>query len=285
MILKTVQEAFFAARQALSYAAQEEAAFEARLLVRHALNLTPEAFYKELDAPVSTSAQAALDALVARRRAGEPLQYILGEWEFMGLPFFTPPGVLIPRQDTETLAEHALKLIEERGYTAALDLCCGTGCIGISLRKLSGVSVTLADIDAFCLETAKINAARNGVEAAFVQSDLFSAVPGPFSLIACNPPYIPTGDLAALQKEVRFEPRLALDGGLDGLSFYRRIAAEHKRYLTPRGALLLEVGMGQASDVAALFENASVLKDLCGVERVVAVDMQGGSVGGYEVES
>lgn len=139
--------------------------------------------------------------------------------------------------------------------------------------------MTLADIDAHCLETAKRNAALNGVVAAFVQSDLFSAVCGQFDLIACNPPYIPAGDLATLQKEVRFEPRLALDGGMDGLSFYRRIAAEYARRLTPGGTLLLEVGMGQAGDVAAMFDNACILKDLCGADRVVEVRMQGISIG------
>ena len=172
-----------------------------------------------------------LEEMLARRLAGEPLQYILGEWELMGLPFRVDARALIPRQDTETLVEAALGLIKERGYRTVLDLCCGTGCIGISLAALSGAAVTLADISVDAL-----------------------------------------ADMAALQREVRFEPALALYGGEDGLDFYRRIRTEYAAHLNQRGALLLEVGFGQAAAVCALFgENAYVLRDLCGVERVVAV--------------
>ena len=268
----TVGEAFAAARQALVPVSQEEAAQQARLFLCHALKVSQGGLIALFASPMSEEAQKTLDELIKRRLTGEPLQYILGEWEFMGLPFFTQKGALIPRQDTETLAEHALSLIKERGCKTALDLCCGTGCIGISLSKLSSISVTLADISAECLALAKKNAARNGVSASFLQGDLFAAAESrSFDLIACNPPYIPTGDLASLQKEVLFEPLLALDGGGDGLCFYRRIAEGCKAHLNAGGTLLLEVGIFQAEAVKALFENAYVLKDLCGVERVVAV--------------
>ena len=271
---KTVGEALAAARQALVFVSQEEAAQQARLFLCHALNVSQSALIALSASPMPEAAQKTLDELVTRRLTGEPLQYILGEWEFMGLPFSTQKGALIPRQDTETLAEHTLSLIEERGYKTVLDLCCGTGCIGISLSKLSGISATLADISAECLSLAQKNAARNGVSASFLQGDLFDAVNGlSFDLIVCNPPYIPTGNLASLQKEVLFEPRLALDGGEDGLCFYRRIAERYKAYLNTDGTLLLEVGIFQAEDVKTLFENAYVLKDLCGVERVVAVQI------------
>ena len=213
-----------------------------------------------------------LGEMLARRLAGEPLQYILGEWELMGLPFRVDARALIPRQDTETLVEAALGLIKERGYRTVLDLCCGTGCIGINLAALSGAAVTLADISVDALALARENAEKNGVCARVMETDLFSNITGSFDLIACNPPYLSDADMAALQREVRFEPALALYGGEDGLDFYRRIRTEYAAHLNQRGALLLEVGFGQAAAVCALFgENAYVLRDLCGVERVVAV--------------
>ena len=209
---------------------------------------------------------------VSRRCTREPLQYILGEWELMGLPFRVDARALIPRQDTETLVEAALGLIKERGYRTVLDLCCGTGCIGISLAALSGAAVTLADISADALALARENAEKNGVCARVTETDLFSNIKRSFDLIACNPPYLSDADMAALQREVRFEPALALYGGADGLDFYRRIRTEYAAHLNPGGALLLEVGFGQAAAVCALFgENAYALRDLCGVERVVAV--------------
>ncbi|MCE5234522.1 MAG: peptide chain release factor N(5)-glutamine methyltransferase [Clostridiaceae bacterium] len=265
----TVRESLFAAREALFPIANEEAAFSARLLLCHALGVSD--LLPLYASPMPEAAQTVLSAYVARRLSGEPLQYILGEWEFMGLPFYVERGVLIPRQDTETLAEHAVSLIAAHGYKTALDLCCGTGCIGISLHKLAGIAVTLADIDDTCLALARKNAARNAVSAQVLQSDLFGAISERFDLIACNPPYIPTGELSSLQKEVQAEPQIALDGGADGLKFYRRIAAAYKSRLNAGGALLLEVGISQADDVKKLFENAYTVKDLNGVERVVAV--------------
>lgn len=129
-----------------------------------------------------------LEEMLARRLAGEPLQYILGEWELMGLPFRVDARALIPRQDTETLVEAALGLIKERGYRTVLDLCCGTGCIGISLAALSGAAVTLADISVDALALARENAEKNGVCARVMETDLFSNITGSFDLIACNPP-------------------------------------------------------------------------------------------------
>lgn len=146
------------------------------------------------------------------------------------------------------------------------------GCIGISLAALSGAAVTLADISADALALARENAEKNGVCARMTETNLFSNIKRSFDLIACNPPYLSDADMAALQREVRFEPALALYGGADGLDFYRRIRTEYAAHLNPGGALLLEVGFGQAAAVCALFgENAYALRDLCGVERVVAV--------------
>ena len=208
-----------------------------------------------------------LEELVSRRKSGEPLQYILGKWEFMGLPFYTRPCALIPRQDTETLCEEALSI----GGKTLLDLCCGTGCIGVSLARLGGFEVTFADISPDCLALARENAALNGVAGSFVLTDMFGNISGSYDMICVNPPYIPTSELASLQAEVKREPALALDGGADGLDFYRSIARDYATHLSPGGTLLMEVGAGQAEDVAAMFPNARRIEDICCIERVVAV--------------
>lgn len=208
-----------------------------------------------------------LEELVSRRKSGEPLQYILGKWEFMGLLFYTRPCALIPRQDTETLCEEALSI----GGKTLLDLCCGTGCIGVSLARLGGFEVTFADISPDCLALARENAALNGVSGSFVLTDMFGNISGSYDMICVNPPYIPTSELASLQAEVKREPVLALDGGADGLDFYRRISWDYAAHLNPGGALLMEVGAGQAEDVAEMFPKAEIIKDICGIKRVVAV--------------
>lgn len=219
--------------------------------------------------PLSAALKERIEGVAKRRAEGEPLQYILGKWEFMGLPFYTRPCALIPRQDTETLCEEALKI--NGSGKRLLDLCCGTGCIGVSLGKLGGFEATFGDISPDCLALARENAALNGVPGSFILTDMFGGIDGSFDLICVNPPYIPTSELASLQDEVRREPALALDGGADGLDFYRRIARDHAAHLSPGGTLLMEVGAGQAAEVASMFPKAEIIKDLCGVERVVAV--------------
>ena len=263
------------AREAVMFAAGElkevsdDALFEGKNMVAALLRLPLNKLALNMDAVFDEHLKAQLEGMLDRRKLGEPLQYIIGEWEFMGLPIITRPDALIPRQDTETLVEYALN--NKGNYSTALDMCCGTGCIGISLAKLGGFDVTFGDISEKCLALAKENAELNGVKGTFLHTDLFENVEGEFDLICINPPYIPTSDLASLQREVKQEPVLALDGGEDGLDFYRRIAEEYSKYLNPNGMLLMEVGIGQAADVCALFKNAFAVKDLCGIERVVVV--------------
>ena len=156
-------------------------------------------------------------------------------------------------------------------FSMLLDLCCGTGCIGVSLAKLGGFEVTFGDISPDCLALARENAALNGVSGSFVLTDMFGNISGSYDMICVNPPYIPTSELASLQAEVKREPALALDGGADGLDFYRSIARDYATHLSPGGTLLMEVGAGQAEDVAAMFPKAEIIKDICGIERVVAV--------------
>ena len=238
----------------LAPAAGEEAEIEAKFLLE------------------ASRDEAWLRQAVARRLTGEPLQYILGAWEFMGLPFFVGPEALIPRQDTETLCEAALSWLKNRPGAAVLDLCCGTGCIGVSLGKLAGAKVAFADISPEALALTKRNAQQNGVDGVFFESDLFEGVPGVYDLIACNPPYLTAEEMAHCQRELTFEPALALFGGEDGLSFYRRIATEWEAHVLPGGLLLMEIGAEEGQAVKGLFPSATVLQDIRGLDRVVCVE-------------
>ena len=216
--------------------------------------------------------------MLDRRAAGEPVQYILGAADFMGLRFEVTPDVLIPRQDTETLAEAALIDLRGRpGGPALLDLCAGSGCVGLSLASLApDARVTLSDISREALDVVKRNAHALGVRVELRHGDLFAAVGRDrFDVIASNPPYIPRQQLSELQREVRFEPQLALDGGADGLDFYRRIAQDAGSHLNAGGSIYLEVGVGQAEAVLALLKahlsclDAGTIRDLNGIDRVV----------------
>lgn len=252
---------------ALIAAVTEEADIEARAMVCAAANIEYRDYPLFRDVVFPKKYAEILGQYSEERLKNTPIQYILGEWEFMGLTFCTRPCALIPRQDTETLCEEALSF----GGDSVLDMCCGTGCIGISLAKLGGMKAAFSDISPDCIALARENAALNGVEGEFFLGDLFENVTGKYFLICSNPPYIPSGDIPSLQKEVQNEPMLALDGGDDGLDIYRRIAQQYKDYLLPGGHLLLEVGKDQAQDVMAIFGGGYAVKDLCGVERVVVV--------------
>lgn len=246
-----------------------DAFFEARLMAARAAGISHKLSTRNDDRLLCEEEAAVLGALLTKRLAGHPLQYLLGEWEFMGLPFKTDARALIPRQDTETLVEAALALIRARGYRACLDLCCGTGCIGIALAALGHVEVTLADLDENALSLARENAALNRIDAVFLQTDMFVCVTECYDLIACNPPYLSAKDMDNLQKEVTFEPARALFGGADGLAFYRILARDAFAHINPGGALVMEVGIHQAQAVASLFAKTQITRDLNGVERVV----------------
>lgn len=281
----TVADALRQAAQRLRAAAGEDASLEARMLVGHVLGVQPVELAARRLLDWTPDRAAELEPLLCRRLAGEPLQYILGEWAFLGLPMRVRPGVLIPRADTEILAERAVALIRQYGYRKVLDLCCGSGCIGIALARLCGADVTATDLSPDCCALACENAALNGVHLDVRQGDLFDALErrAGFDLIACNPPYLDEKDWANLQREVTYEPRLALDGGPDGLYFYRRIAAEYRAHLRPGGTLLLEIGSTQAEPVAACFGGAELLLDYAGKPRVLAVRVpQGESMGESE---
>lgn len=212
--------------------------------------------------------------LLDERGNHRPLQYITGDQEFMGILFFVNDKVLIPRQDTELLAEEARRRLSPGD--SLLDVCTGSGCLAVSLMKLvPGIRGTACDISAEALSVARENARRQQVDVEFRQGDLFSPIEGRFDVIVSNPPYIPTGEIEGLMEEVRrFEPMLALDGSEDGLYFYRRLAAEAPDFLRDGGWLLVEIGCDQGRAVAELFEEAGFCevnckKDLAGLDRVV----------------
>ena len=214
------------------------------------------------------------EELLRERGKRIPLQHLTGEQEFMGLSFTVNDRVLIPRQDTELLAEEALKRL--RPGARVLDLCTGSGCIAISLKKIrADLDVTASDLSGQALEIARENAKRLMTDIDFVQSDLLEELSGAFDMILSNPPYIPTKTIDTLMEEVRFhDPKMALDGGADGLFFYRRIIAESKSHLTLGGWLIFEIGHDQGETVSHMMMEGSytgvrVIKDLSGLDRVV----------------
>ena len=202
---------------------------------------------------------AAFDALVQRRLQREPLQYILGTQDFCGRSFAVDGRVLIPRPETELLAERAVRALQDFGPGAhALDLCCGSGCLGITLAlEAPSAQVDMADLSEDALAVTRKNAERLGAQVSLLRGDLWDAVDArQYQLIVSNPPYIPDADCLALQAEVMREPPMALKGGTDGFDFYRRIAAGLRKHLLPGGVLLLEVGFDQAERVAELLRAA-----------------------------
>lgn len=253
----------------------ENARREAEWLLCEATGLDRVGLYLNFDKPMSDDELAAYRALVTRRGKREPLQHILGSQEFDGLSFLVTPAVLIPRHDTETLLEQALQHAPHP--RSILDIGTGSGCIAIALaRRLPEAQVTAVDLSVEALALAQRNAELHGAAVEFLQGSFFEPVAGRrFDLIVSNPPYITSADLLALQPEVRdHEPILALDGGPDGLTAYRAIVSQAATHLEPNGWLLLEVGAGQAADVAALLAQAGfggiiTATDPGGIERVV----------------
>lgn len=215
-----------------------------------------------------------------QRLTGRPLWYIYGSTDFYGYIFKVDERVLIPRPETEILVRQAISALKDG--ESMLDLCTGSGAIAVTVAaevaKDRTVTVTGTDISAGALQVARENARLNKANVTFIKSDLFESVRGRFNLITANPPYVRSGEMATLPKDVReFEPKLALDGGVDGLDFYRRIAEKINRYVARGGMCILEVGEGQAQEVIRIFREKSrcdfamVVKDLAGVERVVKI--------------
>jgi release factor glutamine methyltransferase len=254
---KTYNTIYMDVRQKLRKAGVEEAQLEARELVCHATGKTREEFFRSMQLYAAYGVEQAVNELVQRRLSGEPLAYILGHWSFYGLDLLVDSNVLIPRPDTEIIAERAIEIARGSGeHARVLDLCCGTGCIGLSVAKYAkNCRVVLADVSPDALAVARKNVIYTGLggQTTTVQANALehpTEMLWDFNLIVCNPPYIRSADMAALDPSVReFEPHLALDGGEDGLIFYRRVAENWRKAMRSTCILLFEVGYDQADAV------------------------------------
>lgn len=251
-----------------------DAKIDAWYLLQMACKIDRNFYYLHEEDELTAEQQSEYESTVHKRAEHVPLQYIIGEQEFMGLKFKVNSNVLIPRQDTETLVEEALRVAKPG--MRVLDLCTGSGCIIISLAKnVADISCTGSDISKQALLVAKENAKANEVEVEWERSDLFENISGTFDLIVSNPPYIPTGEIPGLMPEVRdFEPVDALDGKEDGLYFYRIITEKSPEYLTSDGYLYFEIGYDQGEAVSTMmrqcgYTQVEVIKDLAGNDRVV----------------
>ena len=275
----TYRELLRQGTEQLSAADIEEASLDAWYLLERASGMNRARYFLEQTSEVSASVEETFLAWIRERALRIPLQHILGDTEFMGLTFKVNRHVLIPRQDTEVLVEKALESAKraQKKELRILDMCTGSGCIAISLACLGDfASVTAADISEEALAVARENAAENQAQVQFVHSDLFHALEGErYDMIVSNPPYIPSRVIEGLSPEVRdHDPMLALDGGADGLIFYRRLAAEGKKMLASGGQMLFEIGCEQAADVSEIlsmegYTDIEVIKDLTGKDRVV----------------
>jgi release factor glutamine methyltransferase len=270
----------------------ENPRLNAELLLAHCLNLVREGLYTQLNSQVEEENGEALERLMKRRVSGEPLQYLLGRQEFWSIDLKVDPRVLIPRPETELLVEQALLILSETCLETSpyvLEIGTGSGAIAISLAKEArDIFIVATDISRNALLLAKENATSADVlhQIAFLNGDLFGPFRplrdrGPFDLILSNPPYIMHSEIMTLAREVRdFEPIAALDGGEDGMKFYRRIASQAPSYLRKGGWLLLEVGEGQGQGVSEIiqteghFNSAERSKDLSGVQRVVKAQVR-----------
>ncbi len=277
-LLKTV-------KQNLENAGNDNATFEARELVGAVIGCDCRSggFEKALDGQVTGENAVKLLKLCEKRAGGEPLQYLIGEWEFYGLPFKVGEGVLVPRQDTETLVETAVGKFSDRENVTVVDLCAGTGCVGIALEKniscgrLYSVEKSPSAVK-YLVENVKLNDSEAEIVVGDVLNPSLAERIETADLIVCNPPYLTREDMKNLQQEVQFEPETALFGGEDGLDFYRGIVMGWKNRLKSGGVMMFEIGMNQEQEVMQImiqhgFKNVRAKKDLCGIYRVVSGEM------------
>ena len=278
----TYNTLYLDARRALKAAGAGNPQMEARELLGFAADKTREQLLRDMSLYASDAAEKRFGELMARRLKGEPVAYLIGEWSFYGVELDISPEVLVPRDDTEVLATKAIERVQAiEGQTRVLDLCAGSGCVGLAIAKnCPDAQVMLADIDEGALRVCRQNIRRNGLSGRAVAcaADALQKPPAAlwdFDVIAANPPYIPTADIDTLDDSVRlFEPRIALDGGEDGLDFYRAITDKWVSSLRLGGWLLCEVGIRQAGEVEKLFAKAGLrdiqtYQDTAGIWRVV----------------
>ena len=277
----TYNDLYLDIRRRLRAADSGDPTLEARELVAFACGKTKEELLRDGRLYVTPEVEARVRALVQRHLDGEPTAYLIGEWEFYGLPLDISRDVLIPRPDTEVLADLAIDFVKTQGECRVLDLCAGSGCVGLAVAsQCPGSRVVLGELSEWALRICRQNIRRNGLSGRVVPMQMDALAPPPaqlgeFRCLVSNPPYIPAGDIPGLDPSVRdFEPHMALDGGEDGLDFYRNLAGEWKNALSVGGKIFLEVGIGQADDVLRLlrtqgFGDLEITKDLNGIPRVV----------------
>ena len=277
----TYNDLYLDIRRRLRAADSGDPTLEARELVAFACGKTKEELLRDGRLYVTPEVEARVRALVQRHLDGEPTAYLIGEWEFYGLPLDISRDVLIPRPDTEVLAGLAIDFVKTQGECRVLDLCAGSGCVGLAVAsQCPGSRVVLGELSEGALRLCRQNIRRNGLSGRVVPMQMDALAPPPaqlgeFRCLVSNPPYIPAGDIPGLDPSGRdFEPHMALDGGEDGLDFYRNLAGEWKNALSVGGKIFLEVGIGQADDVLRLlrtqgFGDLEITKDLNGIPRVV----------------
>ena len=260
----------------LSSGCVEDAAFDSDNIIAFALKMTKTEMLINFDREVDSESEKQIFSLADRRISGEPLQYIIGEWEFYGLPFYVGDGVLIPRADTEILVDNAIEFLKTKDNAKVIDLCSGSGCIAVSVKaNLPSISVFAVEIYQKAMGYLMRNVERNGVEIDVIKADVLAEPIGfeKFDVILTNPPYIETKVVETLSKEVKNEPITALDGGEDGLVFYRAIAKNWLPLLKNDGRIFAEIGEDQAAAVTEIFENhgleCKTVKDLNGHDRVI----------------
>ena len=275
----------------------EECNLKARLLLCHLLGQSKEYLMINDAEEIDTETQIAYYSLLDRLTSGEPLQYITGHQEFMGLDFLVNQNVLIPQPDTEILVQAVIKYLEHNcgkenvklfenlekrkiNKPKILDLCTGSGAIAISLVKNcpNDVEVVASDVSHGALEVAQMNCKKNSAKVKLVESNLFETIEEKFDVIVSNPPYVETDVISELSMDVQNEPHLALDGGKDGLDFYRKIAKEAEQYLTEEGMIFLEIGYNQKEEVTEIleknrFKNIICLQDFAGNDRVIIASL------------
>ena len=273
----TIFEAYNSCKKQLEASGIEDYVFESKQIIKHITGYTNAQILTKYTQPLTEFQQNNLTAIIKQRLIRYPLQYIFGKWNFFGHDFFVGPGVLIPRSDTEALIDVCLESIKEKQTPKVLDLCAGTGCIGITIKcECEKAHVTLVEKYEDALKYLQKNAMLNSADVKVVTGDVLCAegAEGHYDLIVSNPPYINADDMKNLQTEVTFEPQTALAGGEDGLDFYRAIVKNYKKYLTDSGVMAFEVGIHQAGAVADImkaagFSNIATRADINGIDRVV----------------
>ena len=256
----------------------QDSSIISRILAEYILNFNRQEIIANLDKEVKEEQRVRYYLALIEIIQGMPIQYITNKQEFMKLDFYVDENVLIPQPDTEILVEKAIEEAKKIENVEILDMCTGSGCIGISIAKnIENAKVTLVDISENAIEIAKKNALRNKVESqlTFIQSNMFEKVEKKFDIIVSNPPYIKTDVILKLDKQVQNEPHIALDGGKDGLKFYKIIIEEAEKYLKENGKLILEIGYDQKEEVENLikqsgqYKKIEVIKDLSQNDRVI----------------